>query len=85
MNFAAEHLLLLTLALFCRVKRSLAIETDLTVDIEAGRRECFHQFVGADSSFEVEYQVGPKFSLREKLFPRPKSFPVCCFHQTFPL
>ena len=47
----------LLLAVFSFAKYSTAIEADLTIDIEAGKRECFHQFVPTDSSFEVEYQV----------------------------
>ena len=47
----------LLLAIFSFAKYSTAVEADLTIDIEAGKRECFHQFVPTDSSFEVEYQV----------------------------
>ena len=67
MKFGAEPLYFTVLAVFAFVKYSLAIEADLTIDIEAGKRECFHQFVPTDSSFEVEYQVSPKFTSFEKI------------------
>ena len=58
MKCVADHLnISLLLAIFSFAKYSTAVEEDLTIDIEAGKRECFHQFVPTDSSFEVEYQV----------------------------
>ena len=62
MKFHAEPFAFTVLAVFGFVKYSLAIEADLTIDIEAGKRECFHQFVPTDSSFEVEYQVSVQFT-----------------------
>ncbi len=61
-----ENMLKLNFLVFIQVltllwgfKSIQAIESDLTIDIGAGKRECFHQHIAKDSSFEVEYQVGP--------------------------
>ena len=36
----------------------LSYDTSLTVRVEAGKRDCFHQFVKkGDENFEIEYQV----------------------------
>ena len=68
MKCVADHLnISLLLAIFSFAKYSTAVEADLTIDIEAGKRECFHQFVPTDSSFEVEYQVKILSQLSQKL------------------
>ena len=48
---------LLLSILFCSLEICKSIENDLTVEIEAGDRECFHQHINQGTSFEVEYQV----------------------------
>ena len=63
MRCVAEPLSILLIAIFSFVKYSTAIETDLTIDIDPGKRECFHQYAPPDSSFEVEYQVWKWYSI----------------------
>ena len=46
---------LLFLCLFVNIDN--AIELDLTVDIDPGARECFHQYLPQDMEFDIEYQV----------------------------
>ena len=45
------------LAILFVFKVSDGLETDLTIEIDAGRQECFHQFISKGSSVEFEYQV----------------------------
>ncbi|GFO01345.1 transmembrane emp24 domain-containing protein 5 [Plakobranchus ocellatus] len=43
--------------MFCFCSVALCSEIDLTIDIPAGRQECFWQDVPASTSVEVDYQV----------------------------
>ncbi len=57
MKLGLQEVVFFVSSIYMFVKQAVAIESDLTVDIQPGKRECFHQFVPADSSFDVEYQV----------------------------
>ena len=59
MDFDRNMFLLFGLILVvAQIQLSYAIETDFTVEIEAGKRDCFYQHLKKDSNFELEYQVG---------------------------
>ena len=45
------------LVLFCIFSQALCSEIDLTVDIPAGRQECFFQELPAATVCEIDYQV----------------------------
>ena len=62
-NSFKSWLALFGLLLVHSVERCRSIEIDLTVQLEPGVRECFHQFIAKDIEYDVEYQVGEFFFL----------------------
>ena len=46
------------IVLFSVLVTSFAIELDLTVDVAAGKMDCFYQKIKKDTELEIEYQVG---------------------------
>ena len=68
MNSSIKHFFLSALFFIAYVfSVSLALITDLTIEVKPGKNECLYQFVRAKTTFEVEYQVG----LIANLGPRP--------------
>ena len=55
--FTSKEMLLLYLT--CLVASAIAFEQDLTVEVGAGKMECFFQNVKKAMDVEVEYQVSP--------------------------
>ena len=47
----------LLLLLFLTSETCLAVEREMTVNIEAGKEECFYESVKAGNTLTVEYQV----------------------------
>lgn len=49
--------ILLLLIVACSITSSLGLQNELSVLIEPGKRECFHQFLNEGMNIEVDYQV----------------------------
>ena len=56
------------IVLFSVLVTSFAIELDLTVDVAAGKMDCFYQKIKKDTELEIEYQVAQIALFLQKRF-----------------